>query len=39
VRAAVPSGPRAVGEKPAASIQAFAETPPSSRSDPGGPAG
>ena len=39
VRAAVPSGPRAVGEKPAASIQAFAETPPPSRSDPGGPAG
>jgi putative proteasome-type protease len=38
VRAAVPPGPRAAGEKPAASIQAFAETPPASRSDPGGPA-
>jgi hypothetical protein len=39
VRAAAPAGLQPPGRKPAASIQAFAETPAPSKPDPGGPRG
>jgi len=39
VRAVVPAGLQPPGRKPAASIQAFAETPAPSKPDPGGPRG